>query len=139
MIRFSLTGVALLVCLAVVVALTTLPLSVNIIRVIRQIVVIQGHPNANDALGHAFLYGTLMAVGYWALRRGLRFTPAFCGALATALLLGALTELSQQFTPGRTMTLSDLLANWLGAMSVAALIGYRRSARNAGHGARGNG
>ena len=126
MIRFSLVTMVLVASLAVVVALTTLPLSVNIIRAVKQISVIDGHPNANDALGHAALYGTLTAVIYWAFRRWVGFAPAFVAAIGMALLLGIVTELTQQLT-GRTMALSDLLGNWLGTMTVAAVIGFGES------------
>lgn len=125
-IRFSLVSMVLVACLAAVVALTTLPLSVNIISAVKQISLIDGHPGANDALGHATLYGLLMAVIYWALRRWVGFAPAFALALGMTLLLGLLTELTQQFT-GRAMTLSDLLGNWLGAMTVAAVIAFGES------------
>lgn len=129
MIRFSFVTVVMIACLAGVVALTTLPLSVRIVNAVKQISVIDGHPNANDALGHAALYGTLTAVVYWALRRWVGFAPAFALALGMALLLGLLTELTQQFT-GRTMMLSDLLGNWLGAMSVAVVIAFAETVQS---------
>jgi VanZ family protein len=119
----------MIACLAGVVALTTLPLSVRIVNAVKQISVIDGHPNANDALGHAVLYGTLTTVVYWALRRWVGFAPAFALALGMALLLGLLTELTQQFT-GRTMMLSDLLGNWLGAMSVAVVIAFAETVQS---------
>jgi hypothetical protein len=121
-----LAGVALVV--VTVVALTTLPSSIGIIRLTHNITLIQGHPNANDAVGHAALYATLTAVVYWALRRRIGFSRAFWAALLTGLLLGAFTELAQHFSPGRATLLSDLLANWLGVMTVVALIGYRQGA-----------
>jgi VanZ family protein len=126
MIRFSFAGLALLATMMVVVALTTLPLSGRIIRVVKEITVIDGHPNANDALGHAALYGMLMAAGYVALRQILSYRWALGLTLAATLALGFATELFQQFSPGRTMDLSDLLANWLGAMTIAAVIGFTR-------------
>lgn len=126
MIRFSFAGLALLATMMVVVALTTLPLSGRIIRVVKEITVIDGHPNANDALGHAALYGMLMAAGYVALRQILSYRWALGLTLAATLALGFATELFQQFSPGRTMDLSDLLANWLGAMTIAAVIGFAR-------------
>lgn len=125
----SLYGLILLACVTLVVALTTLPASISIIRAAHNLTLIEGHPNANDALGHAALYAALTAVTYWALRRRVGFGRAFWIALLAGLLLGALTEFAQQFSPGRTMMLSDLLANWLGAMSVAMLIGYARTRR----------
>lgn len=129
MIRFSFVTVVMIACLAGVVALTTLPLSVRIVNAVKQISLIDGHPNANDALGHAVLYGTLTAVVYWALRRWVGFAPAFALALGMALVLGLLTELTQQFT-GRTMMLSDLLGNWLGAMSVAVVIAFAETVQS---------
>jgi ABC-type Mn2+/Zn2+ transport system permease subunit len=117
----------LLACLALVVALTTLPSGFFLLHALKQVWFIPGHPNAGDALGHASLYGILTGVIYWALRRRVRFPWAFGIALGTALLLGLGTELIQHFSPGRTMQLSDLLGNWLGAMTVAALIGFHRS------------
>lgn len=127
----SLSGILLLACAGIVIALTTLPSSASIIRLFHPLTLFQGHPNANDAVGHAALYGTLTLVIYWALHR-IGFGRAFWIALVTAMLLGAATEYIQQFSPGRTMMLSDLLANWLGAMTVAALIGYRRSVEKPG-------
>ena len=123
----SLHGFVLLACVAMVVALTTLPASIGFVRVVYGITLIEGHRNANDAIGHAVLYGTLMAVTYWALRRRVGFARAFWIALVTGMLLGGLTEVVQQFSPGRSMLLSDLLANWFGTMSVAMLLGYSRT------------
>lgn len=117
----------LLACLGLVVALTTLPSGFLFVSTLKNISIIPGHPNAGDAIGHASLYGILTGVIYWALRRRVRFSRAFGIALGAALLLGLATELIQHFSPGRTMQLSDLLGNWLGAMTVAALIGFHRS------------
>jgi VanZ family protein len=116
----------LLACLTLVVGLTTLPSGFLLLSALKNIAIIPGHPNAGDAVGHASLYGILTGVIYWTLRRRVRFTWAFGIALGTALLLGLATELFQHFSPGRTMQLSDLLGNWLGAMTVAALIGFHR-------------
>ncbi len=123
----SLQVLILLVCAAVVVALTTLPKTVGIVRAVYGINLIAGHRNANDAVGHLALYGALTAVTYWTFRRSLGFERAFWVALAAGMLLGGLTEFIQQFSPGRAMLLSDLLANWLGVMSVAMLISYTHS------------
>lgn len=123
----SLQALILLVCVAVVVALTTLPKSVGVVRLVYGIELIEGHRNVNDAVGHAVLYGALTAVTYWAFRRQLGFERAFWIALATGLVLGGLTEFVQQFSPGRSMSLSDLLANWLGVMSVGMLLSYTQA------------
>jgi VanZ family protein len=117
----------LLACLTLVVGLTTLPSSILFIRELKNVTLIPGHPNAADALGHGSLYGILTLVIYWTLRRRLGFARAFGIALGAALLLGLGTELIQHFSPGRSMQLSDLLGNWLGAMTAAALISFHRS------------
>jgi VanZ family protein len=128
--QISIHALVLLIVAAFVVALTTLPASVSIIAMMRNLDTIVGHPNATDALGHASLYGTLTAVIYWALRRRIGFTRAFWVALIGAMGIGLTTELLQHFSPGRTVQLSDLLGNWLGVMTVIALIGYRHSLAN---------
>ncbi len=120
-------GMILLLTLAVVIALTTLPASVRLIDVVTHLMVIEGHPNLHDAIGHSMLFGTLTAVIYWAIHRPLGFGRAFWIALLTAMLLGGLTELIQQYSPGRAMQLSDLLGDWVGAMSVAVAISFHRS------------
>jgi VanZ family protein len=117
----------LLACLTLVVALTTLPSGFLLIHALKNVTLIPGHPNAADALGHGALYGILTAVIYWTLSRRIRFTWAFGIALGTALLLGLATELLQHFSPGRSTQLSDLLGNWLGAMTAAVFIGFHRS------------
>jgi VanZ family protein len=120
-------ALVLLAVVGVVAALTTLPAGVPIISFFKHLTVINGHPNANDALGHAGLYGTVTAAAYWALRGRIGFTRAFWIALVVALCMGLTTELLQHFSPGRDAQLSDLLGDWLGAMTVIALIGYGHS------------
>lgn len=120
-------ALVLLACLVLVVGLTTLPSGFLIMNALKNISLIPGHPNLGDAIGHGSLYGILTGVIYWALRKRVRFAWAFGVALGTALLLGLATELIQNFSPGRTMQLSDLLGNWLGAMTAAAVIGFFRS------------
>ncbi len=128
--RISPRPFILLICMTVVIALTTLPATIPAIHEMKDLSSLFGHPDITDALGHGSLYGILTGVIFWALRKRLGFTGAFWTALGTALLLGLSTELFQHFSPGRTMQLSDLLGNWLGAMTAAALIGfYSASAR----------
>ncbi len=125
--RIPLHGMVLLVCLMGVIALTTLPASVRLISWSAGLFAIVDHPNMHDAIGHASLYALLTTVSYWALRSRFDFRRAFGIALVGGLLIGATTEFIQQFSPGRTMMLSDLLANWLGVMTVALLISTRRA------------
>ncbi len=125
--RISLQGIVLLICLAGVVALTTLPASVRAISWVSGLFAIADHPNLHDAIGHGSLYALLTATLYWALRSRFDFRRAFWIALVGGLVIAATTEFIQQFSPGRTMMLSDLLANWLGVMTVAMLISTRRA------------
>lgn len=128
--RVPLHALILLVCAALVIALTTLPTSVRLIGIVRRLIVVEGHPNLSDAIGHAALYALLTGVIYWALRSRVGFGWALAIALGASLVAGAATEFLQQYSPGRAMVLSDLLANWLGAMTVALLISFRRSSRS---------
>src|SRR5450432_1855255 len=114
----SLRGLILLAYLLVVILLTTLPSSVQVINTAAHLFMIDGHPNLHDAIGHGTLYGTLTALIYWALNPRIGFTRAFWTALCGAMLLGLTTELLQHFSPGRTVQLSDLLGNWFGIMTV---------------------
>ncbi len=125
--RMSLHGMVLLVCSSSVIALTTLPASVRGIGWISHLFMIADHPNAHDAIGHASLYALLTATIYWATRSRFGFKRAYWVALVSGLGIAATTEFIQQFSPGRTMMLSDLLANWLGVMTVAMFICYRRA------------
>ena len=125
--RISLQGMVLLICLAGVIALTTLPSSVRAISWVSGLFAIADHPNMHDAIGHASLYALLTTVSYWALRSRFGFRQTFWIALVGGLVIAATTEFIQQFSPGRSMMLSDLLANWLGVMTVAMLISYRRA------------
>ncbi|MEO8392211.1 MAG: VanZ family protein [Chloroflexota bacterium] len=128
--QISLHAVVLLIVGGIVIALTTLPTSVSIIAMLRNLDKVVGHPNATDALGHGTLYGTFTAVIYWALRGRIGFRRAFWVALFGAMSIGLTTELLQHFSPGRSVQLSDLLGNWLGVMTVIALIGYHHSLAN---------
>jgi VanZ like family len=128
--QISTHAVVLLAVMGIVVALTTLPASIIFIGLLKNFSLIAGHPNASDAIGHASLYGTLTAVIYWALRGRIGFSRAFWIALLAGLSIGLTTELLQHFSPGRTMQLSDLLGNWLGVMTVIALISYGHSWTN---------
>jgi VanZ family protein len=108
----------------------TLPRSVGIIRLVGGISLVPGHQNVSDAIGHAALHALLTLVIYWALRPRVGFGRAFWAAILIVLALGAITEISQHYTPGRAMVLSDLLGNWLGVMSMATLIGFHQSLMN---------
>jgi VanZ family protein len=129
--RFSVRWLVLLPCGTAVIALTTLPPSVRLIYIVGHLSHLSGHPNVSDAVGHAALHGTLTLIIYWTLHRRIGFARALWIALLVAMSLGLSTELIQHFTPGRSMQLSDLLGNWLGAMTVALLISFRHASSDA--------
>lgn len=115
----------LLTWAAVVILLTTLPRPFPVVRTIAQLL---GGNDVGDAIGHASLFGSLTLLVYWALRLRLRFALAFWLAVGLTLALSTATELSQQFTAGRTVSLSDLLANWVGVLAVATIISFHARA-----------
>jgi hypothetical protein len=106
-----------------VILLTTVSGRFIVLRLYQRVV---GETAVGDAILHGALFGLLTAILYWALRRRLSFAWAFGLALLIGLTLSALTEISQAWTPGRTMALSDLLANWLGVFVAATVVSYRR-------------
>lgn len=125
--RMSLRWLVLVIGLGAVIALTTLPSSVRLIDVLETASHRSGHPNVTDAIGHATLHGALALLIYWTLYRKIGFARALWVALLVTMALGLTTELIQHFSPGRTMQLSDLLSNWLGAMTAAMLISFRQA------------
>jgi len=77
-----------------------------------------GGTDITDALGHVVLYGVLTALWRWALLNHLSLQQALGGAVAVGLALGAATELAQFLIPHRGVALVDLLANWVGSLSL---------------------
>ncbi len=125
--QMSFRWLVLLLAGSVVIALTTLPSSVRLISIVGSLSKLSGHPNITDAMGHAALHGTLTLIIYWALNRRIGFRRALWVALLTVMALGLTTELLQHWSPGRSVQLSDLMGNWLGAMTVAMLISFFRA------------
>jgi VanZ family protein len=77
-----------------------------------------------DKLYHALEYGGLTFVLIYALclTRGTRpSTRLVVGAAMLAIVYGALDEFHQAFTPNRTMSVYDLLADTMGASVVASV------------------
>jgi VanZ family protein len=87
---------------------------------------------APDYVAHFVSYGCLGALLVWALSGGDRTAIAFrllLPAVVIASLYGASDEFHQSFVPGRFMSLSDWVADTLGATLGAALacaLGGRR-------------
>jgi hypothetical protein len=82
-------------------------------------------PPALQNLLHVPVYAGLAFV-LWQALRGRRHAAPWGAAIAIAY--GALDEVHQMFTPGRTASLTDALMNALGAAAVAAWALARRSA-----------
>jgi VanZ family protein len=91
-----------------------------------------GLPGLEETGGHLAAYGLLAGLLWWALRgTGARY-PA-TAALVLAVLYGASDEFHQSFVPGRTMTVSDLLVDLIGASLVLAVLSWRHARRLAAH------
>lgn len=109
----ELRGFVLLACGLGIIVLTTLPGSVPFIR---RLFIWTGYFYLGDKLGHAALFALLVMAGYIALLGWLSPLRALAIATICALLLGTATEAYQMFVAGRAATLTDLTANWLGAL-----------------------
>lgn len=102
----------LVVWAAVVLALTTMPDGVLPVRALTRLI---GGTELATVAGHAGLFALLTLLLWLALRGWFGEHQASLLALVGALLAGTATELFQWFVDGRNATLTDLLANWLGA------------------------
>lgn len=81
-----------------------------------------------DKVAHFAMYALLAALLVWARPAGRRTTVlAVIAILVAVAAYGALDEWHQQFIPGRSMDLSDWLADTSGAIvgAVAATLGAR--------------
>jgi VanZ family protein len=77
-----------------------------------------------DKLYHFLEYGGLTFVLLHALKLAYptsRAASLACWAVVLVIVYGALDEVHQAFTPNRTMSLYDLVANAAGAIGVASL------------------
>lgn len=89
-----------------------------------------GLPGFEEIGGHLTAYGVLAGLLWWALRgSGVRYPATW--ALALAVVYGATDEFHQSFVPGRTMSVSDLIVNLIGA-SVVLLVVTLLQARRTG-------
>jgi len=89
-----------------------------------------GLPGLEEIGGHLTAFGVLAALLWWALRGSAVRYPA-TWALVLAVSYGATDEFHQSFVPGRTMSLSDLMVDLIGA-SAALLIVTLLHARRMG-------
>ncbi len=83
-----------------------------------------GSTEAGDAVGHAGLFGVLTSTVYVVLSIRLKREWALLLAMCSALVLGAVTEISQFGVWHRAPSISDLLANALGVFVVGFLVSY---------------
>lgn len=83
-----------------------------------------GSTEFGATLGHIGLFGVLTAVGYLALNHLLTRRQALSLTMLSALPIATTTELFQNVVSGRSSSLSDLLANWLGILLVGFVIAY---------------
>lgn len=104
-----------------VVTLTTQTDSVPVVHLMVSLI---GRTELGATIGHAALFGLLTVIGYAALALKLSPRYALLLAMGVALTLGTATELYQQVVAGRSSSLSDLLANWLGVFVVAFVAMY---------------
>jgi hypothetical protein len=87
-----------------------------------------------DAGAHFIIMGMLAATVCWAYADA-RIAGVRLGVLGVSLILGVgvgLEELSQGWFPGRSVTLKDLLAGYLGISLAAAVVAGLRGWRAAG-------
>jgi VanZ family protein len=80
-----------------------------------------GLPGLEEIGGHLTVYGVLAALLWWALRGSAVRYPA-TWALVLAVSYGATDEFHQSFVPGRTMSLSDLMVDLIGASAVLLIV-----------------
>lgn len=101
--------------------LTTMPGETPILR---NLIHVLDHLRYGDTIGHIFLFGSLTLVIFWVLSNGIAPIYALPLAMMMAFTAGTLTELSQGYLADRAMTISDLLANWLGVFAAGFCISY---------------
>ena len=112
----SMTAWAILVLL-----LTTLPGDSPLVRRLTWLI---GDTELSGVIGHMSLFLLLTSLVWVALRQGFRSRSALLLAMALTLLLGTSTELFQWFVAGRTSSLADLLANWLGVFVAGFVVDH---------------
>lgn len=80
-----------------------------------------GLPGLEEIGGHLTAYGVLAGLLWWALRgSGVRYPATW--ALVLAVAYGVSDEFHQSFVPGRTMSVSDLIVDLIGASVMLLLL-----------------
>ena len=87
-----------------------------------------GLPGLEEIGGHLTVYAVLAALLWWALHgSGVRYPATW--ALVLAVVYGATDEYHQSFVPGRTMSVSDLMVDLIGAGAVLLIVTLLRARR----------
>lgn len=94
------------------------------VPLVHAMIAIFGRTEFGATVGHAGLFGLLTLAGYAALARRMPRRHALLMAMGLALTLGTATEFYQQVVDGRSSSLSDLLANWLGVFVAGFAVMY---------------
>lgn len=105
----------------IVLALTTLPGESPLVQTLTWMI---GGTEFSSVMGHTALFLLLTVLLYLALRQWVSPRRALLVAVLFALMFGTTTELFQWFVVGRDSTLTDLLANWLGAFVAGFMIDH---------------
>ena len=111
-----------------VLLLTVLPGHAPLVRVLAGAI---GGTEISSVAGHTALFIILTLLSWRALSQWFGVRQALMLAMLFALLLGTSTELLQWFVSDRSMTLSDLLGNWLGVFIAGFAISFSREQRGA--------
>lgn len=94
-----------------VILLTILPAEIPLVKELATFI---GGTEESAMAGHVGLFAILTLLACRALTNWFAPHHALLMAMAAALLLGTTTEFFQWFVSGRSSTLYDLFANWLG-------------------------
>lgn len=128
--KYSLRAVVLVVWAVFAVILTT---QTDRVPVVHLMIATIGSTDIGDAIGHAGLFGTLAFVCYAAFASRLPRRRALPMAMLLALAAGTATELYQLDVTGRSSSLSDLLANYLGIFVVGFAVLFWSEQSTKGH------
>ncbi|GAB5494417.1 MAG: hypothetical protein Phog2KO_46320 [Phototrophicaceae bacterium] len=116
---FTVISLGMLFWLGLVLALTMLPGRGGLMR---QIALFFGQSDLHGAIGHMALMASLVFVLFIGLVRIIPYKYALLLSVTAVFVIGTSTEIYQSGVYGRASTLTDLLANWVGAFSVGYML-----------------
>ena len=115
---------------AATIILTILPGDNVILRAMFRLM---NHIRHIDAMLHTALFASLTVVFWLLLRHWIKSRHMLLVAMALALLTGTLTELEQTNVAHRSVTVSDMMGNWLGVFAAGFVLSYFSVGRDAIH------